>query len=83
MVYPTYDEYTDWDFTTVWRHDKLGTYNDFYPILRWQYVIPEWLVNRKFKVLLSLNFYKWEKNKYFDACKCKAYVISEEIAEDE
>jgi hypothetical protein len=40
MVYPTYSEYTDWDFDTIWRYDARDL-NDGYPYLRWEEDPPE------------------------------------------
>jgi hypothetical protein len=84
MIYPTSLEYTDWDFTTIWRYDRtVAGVNDNYPMLRWQeYPVPTYSVDRQFKVKMFKKFFKFEKNNYFDAVNIKCYVVEEEIPTD-
>lgn len=84
MIYPTNLEYTDWDFTTIWRYDKtVAGINDNYPMLRWQeYPTPEYDVDREFTVKMSMTFFKMNKNNYFDAAIIKCKVITEDVLTD-
>ncbi|MDD2331510.1 MAG: GLUG motif-containing protein, partial [Candidatus Cloacimonetes bacterium] len=36
MTYPYVNTYVGWNFSSTWRDDSLGEYNDRYPILFWQ-----------------------------------------------